>query len=179
MFSADGTRGRARHGHDLTADRHNKTGARDQAHFAHRKSEPGRRAAQVRVGRKAVLRFRHTDRQVAIALLFPQPSAGQDLLDPSRFIGAVDPWQWSDLVGQRHVIRIDRRKVAYPVRRFSNFGRQICRPFGPSLPVRDRIASDPARRRSPLTACTSASVSVTKWLIATTTGTPKDFMFSM
>jgi hypothetical protein len=34
---------------------------------------PGRRAAQVRIGRERILRLGHADRQVAVALRFPLP----------------------------------------------------------------------------------------------------------
>ena len=52
-------------------------------------------------------------------------------------------------------------------------------PVEPSAQCRQRIASEPCRATKALTAAISASVSVAKWLIATTAGTPKDFTLAM
>src|SRR6185437_16850154 len=60
-----------RHGHDLTADRHDEFGAGREAHLADRDRETGRRALGVGVGRERVLRLGDADRKLAEAHLFP------------------------------------------------------------------------------------------------------------
>src|SRR5262245_38654866 len=56
VLDVDGVRGgdfwQARHGHDLTADRHHELGARREPHLAHRDAEAGGRALRIRVGRE-------------------------------------------------------------------------------------------------------------------------------
>ena len=47
-------------------------------------------AALIRIGRKGILRLRHTDRQIAIALFFPGLQLIQNFLIRNHFIGAIN-----------------------------------------------------------------------------------------
>ena len=67
----------ARHGHDLAGDGDDEAGARRKPHLAHGDDVAFRRAAQVRVGGEGILRLRHADRQLAVALLLPGRAAGR------------------------------------------------------------------------------------------------------
>ena len=61
----------AGHGHDFTADHHNKPSTSAQAYFTHWQAVANRRTAAVRVSCEGILGFSHTDWQVTIARLFP------------------------------------------------------------------------------------------------------------
>ena len=97
-----------------------------QAHFAHRHRVPGWRTAQARIGREAILRLRHTDRQVAVALLFPKLQLITDFLVRNHLISAVDPFSQSVSIfsTERHVIGIQRCELALAAVR--NFGHARC-----------------------------------------------------
>ena len=60
-----------RHGHDFTADHHDKTCTCAQKHFPNRHRMSSRRATAIGVCGETVLGFSHTDRQVTIVRLFP------------------------------------------------------------------------------------------------------------
>src|SRR3546814_9661472 len=74
----------------LAADRHHEAGTGRQAHLADRHLVSFRRAAQVRVGREAVLRLGPADREVAVAVRFPLLELVAHLLVGNRAGGTVD-----------------------------------------------------------------------------------------
>ena len=71
-IDADGFSGwftwQARHRHNLAADDNNKAGTGTDPHLAHRHNMAGWRAALGGIRRKTILGFRHTNRQMSIAL---------------------------------------------------------------------------------------------------------------
>src|SRR6056297_3101134 len=127
----------ARHGHDLAADNHNETGPRAEAHFAHRDGMPGRRAAQRRIGREAVLRLGHADRQVAIALIFPEPQLVADLLVGQNLVGAVDALGDAlDLLEEAELVLVERGELrGAAVGHLGDLRGQLGRAFRAQLPV--------------------------------------------
>ena len=102
----------ARHGHDLTADRHDELGAGREPHLAHRNREAGRRALGVRVGRERILRLGDADRQLAEAHLFPGLELVLHRLVGGGVVGAIDfLGDGADLLEQRHVVGIEQLQV--------------------------------------------------------------------
>jgi hypothetical protein len=72
----------------------------------------GRRAAQVRIGREGILRLGHADRQVAVALRLPRPSADRGpscRRSPRRRGRSLG--DRLDLLEQRHLVGIERREL--------------------------------------------------------------------
>ena len=68
---------------------------------------PGGRAPQVRIGRKTVLRFRHTDRQVAISGVFPFAQLSTDFLVRQHLVRVINPLgDGFNFLKQRHVVGI-------------------------------------------------------------------------
>ena len=143
---------------------------------------PGRRAAPVRVGGEAVLGLGHADRQVAVALLLPLLELVADRLVGEHLVGAVDALgDGLDLLEERHLGRVERRELRASRSRRPRppCARDPRCPVDPLAQWRQTIASAPWPRTYSCIAAISASVSETKWLIATTAGTPNCFTFSM
>jgi hypothetical protein len=178
----------ARHGHDLAADRDDEAGAGRQPHLAHRHRSPvgaprlfgSARRRRFGSVEKGILRLGHADRQVAVALLFPLLQLVAHLLVGHHLVGAVDALgDRLDLLEQRHLVGIERREAPPRFRR----SRPPCSP-APRCPRALRPSActgsprRPARRTSPSPPDFGLGVGA-KWLIATTTGTPKPFTFSM
>ena len=94
VIEADGFGGRfarqAGHGHDLTADHHDKAGTGTQADLTHRNGMTSGRATQGRISREGILRLRHADRQVAISRIFPLAQLVADLVVSQNLVSAID-----------------------------------------------------------------------------------------
>src|SRR5439155_11133602 len=58
-----------RHGHDVAADHHHELGAGGESYFPDVDDMPGRRGAQLRIGRERVLGLRHAHRVMSVALV--------------------------------------------------------------------------------------------------------------
>ena len=139
---------------------------------------PGRRAAQLRVGRERVLRLGHADRVVAVAGFLQLLDLVAHLVVGRDVGGAVD------LGGDGcrscpTAARCPRRRTLKSARRASRPARPPRAP-GPRRPRRLRPsgrASDHRHARgapcAPAAARSRPSVSAVKWLIDTTHGRPK------
>ncbi len=127
----------ARHGHDLTADRHDEFRAGREPHFANRNVEAGGRALGVRIGRERVLRLGDADGQLAEAHLFPRLELILHRLVGGCVVGAVDFLRdGADLLEQRHVVGIEQLQVRLAlVADFHNRFGDVRRAFAAHRPV--------------------------------------------
>ena len=96
MASARRHPGQARHGHDLSADRHHELGTGGEPHLAHRDDVVRRRALGIGVGREAVLGLGDADREIAVPHLLELRRAGRAPASSRRRCPWRDrsPWRW-------------------------------------------------------------------------------------
>jgi hypothetical protein len=104
-----------------------------------------------------------------------------DLLVGQHLVGTVDALgDRLDLLEQRHLVGVDRRELRRPA--FGDLGHAVGQRLDPLRalgPVLAQMRLGALLGDETLTASISASVSPAKWLIATTTGTPKPLTFSI